>query len=303
MSAPLVINLRDGSAWERRAVSPEGVALYALAGSCKCPEFLMATEAELAAQGIAGTADVLPVPVGPGRLPFPPEPRSEEERLRMQVVDLEDQLAQATKAAARALRERDLIRERVSEPFGCKYCGEAKRFHGRRYLSGMDAAHSWERPSDEQVKDRMLARRAARFTSYVGRLACLLVARTEDLLGVEARVAELLDERHVTNEALDDAIQALRQREQQDAVVAEFVADRAEYITAIRNCRGRSYDYDRWQGHAAARRQLAEKLGLPVAWPPEDAVSLERSADRLTALLAPTQVLREDADAEAGERR
>lgn len=66
MSAPLVINLRDGSVWERRAMTAAGVALYALAGSCKCPEYLMASESELAAQGIAGTADVLPVPVGPG---------------------------------------------------------------------------------------------------------------------------------------------------------------------------------------------------------------------------------------------
>jgi hypothetical protein len=65
MSAPLVINLRDGSVWERRAVTGEGVALYALAGSCKCPEFVMATESELAALGIAGSADVLPMPVGP----------------------------------------------------------------------------------------------------------------------------------------------------------------------------------------------------------------------------------------------
>jgi hypothetical protein len=65
VSAPLVINLKDGSVWERRAVTAAGVALYALAGSCKCPEFLMASESELAAQGIAGTADVLPVPVGP----------------------------------------------------------------------------------------------------------------------------------------------------------------------------------------------------------------------------------------------
>jgi hypothetical protein len=207
----------------------------------------------------------LPVPVGP-------EPRSEEERLRMQVVDLQDRLAQAQKGTARALRERDLIRERVSEPFGCKYCGEAKRFHGRRYLSGMDAAHSWERPSDEQVKDRMLARRAARLTSHASRLASLLVARTEELLAAEARVAELEAERHTTNEALDDAIQALRQRQRQDAVVAQFVADRAEYITAIRNCHpDRPHDYDRWQGHAESRRQLAQLLGLPVAWPAEDA--------------------------------
>jgi hypothetical protein len=65
MSAPLVINLRDGSVWERRAVTREGVALYAVGGSCSCPEFLMATLSELAGHGIVGSADVLPVPVGP----------------------------------------------------------------------------------------------------------------------------------------------------------------------------------------------------------------------------------------------
>jgi hypothetical protein len=68
--------------------------------------------------------------------------------------------------------------------------------------------------------------------------------------------------------------------EQREAVVAEFVASRAEYITALRNCHpDNGHDYDRWQGHAAARRQLAESLGLPVAWPPEDAASVARSRD------------------------
>ncbi|GGS81709.1 hypothetical protein [Streptomyces griseoviridis] len=71
MSAPLVINLVDGSVWERRAVTGAGVALYALAGSCRCPEYLMASESELAAQGIAGSADVLPVPTGPEPSPDP----------------------------------------------------------------------------------------------------------------------------------------------------------------------------------------------------------------------------------------
>lgn len=37
----------------------------------------------------------------------------------------------------------------------------------------------------------------------------------------------------------------------QAAVVAEFVAARAEYITAIRNCHpDNAHDYHRWQGHA-----------------------------------------------------
>lgn len=54
----------------------------------------------------------------------------------------------------------------------------------------------------------------------------------------------------------------------QAAVVAEFVAARAEYITAIENCHpDNARDYERWQGHAESRRQLAQKLGLPVAWP------------------------------------
>lgn len=115
------------------------------------------------------------------------------------------------------------------------------------------------------------------------------------LMEAERQVAELEAERHSTNEALDDAVQALRERGQREAIVAEFVAARAGYIVAIRNCHpDNGHDYDRWQGHAEARRQLAGLLGLPVAWPPEDDASVAKSADKLTALLAPTQALRED---------
>jgi hypothetical protein len=54
-------------------------------------------------------------------------------------------------------------------------------------------------------------------------------------------------------------------------VVAKFVAKRAEYITAIENCHpNNDYDYNRWQGHAESRRQLAQQLDLPVAWPAND---------------------------------
>jgi hypothetical protein len=78
-------------------------------------------------------------------------------------------------------------------------------------------------------------------------IACTEIAR------LKARIAEL---------------------EAQAAKVAEFVAARAEYITAIRNCHpDNGHDYDRWQGHAAARRQLAETLGLPVAWPAKEVTS------------------------------
>lgn len=62
MSAPLVVNTKDGLCWLRRAVTRDGLALYAPEGVCVCPEFVMATEAELAEHGIVGSADVLPVP-------------------------------------------------------------------------------------------------------------------------------------------------------------------------------------------------------------------------------------------------
>lgn len=54
----------------------------------------------------------------------------------------------------------------------------------------------------------------------------------------------------------------------QPAIVADFCAERAGFITAINNCHPDSVaDYYRWQGHAEARRHLSERLGLPTAWP------------------------------------
>lgn len=44
-------------------------------------------------------------------------------------------------------------------------------------------------------------------------------------------------------------------------VVADFCAERERYITSINNCAPDNYhDYYRWQGHAEARRQLAQRL-------------------------------------------
>jgi hypothetical protein len=244
--------------------------LYALAGSvAEVPDEVLVSLAELAELGIVGSAFALPVPLGP--LSFPPPPRTELERLAAQVVELQETASEAGRDAARARRERDLMRERVSEPFGCTHCGAAKRSHGRRYLASV-GTHAWERPSDEQVKARMLARRVARsplpatpeldqvFEDLTGanlarweeeqdnarlRLALASAKRgrsqlrelvrqmcdalnghdcpppgekpmetvtrvTVWLMETEARVAELEAERHTTNEALDDAVQALR---------------------------------------------------------------------------------------------
>lgn len=138
----------------------------------------------------------LPVPLGS-------EPRNEEERLRMEVVRLQDLLATAMKDVARASRARDELREQVSEPYGCAHCGVAKSAHGRRWWTGV-GVHSWSAPDQGQIAERMRARRTVRVASEVSRL--------------RARVAELEAERHVTNEALDDALQSLREKDRGEGV-------------------------------------------------------------------------------------
>ncbi|WP_405956081.1 hypothetical protein [Streptomyces phaeochromogenes] len=63
---PLVVNTKDGAVWMRRAVTRDGRGLYSVADAPRCcPEFVMATLTELAEHGIAGSADALPMPVGP----------------------------------------------------------------------------------------------------------------------------------------------------------------------------------------------------------------------------------------------
>ncbi|MFJ4785058.1 hypothetical protein [Streptomyces sp. NPDC088794] len=100
------------------------------------------------------------------------------------------------------------------------------------------------------------------------------IAEIKDLLKYESSIAFYS---HRAKESIlllvAEAEEAARLRKQA-AIVETFVADRADYITAIRNCHpNNGHDYNRWQGHAESRRQLAEQLGLPVAWPAEEAAA------------------------------
>lgn len=52
-----------------------------------------------------------------------------------------------------------------------------------------------------------------------------------------------------------------------EKIVREFLEERSQMVVAIENCHpDNARDYYRWQGHAEARRQLSERLGLPVSW-------------------------------------
>lgn len=74
MSAPLAVNTLDGRCWTRREGTRGGEALYAPEKCGTCPQSVMVTLTELAEQGIAGSADALPMPVGVG--PQPDEDRA-----------------------------------------------------------------------------------------------------------------------------------------------------------------------------------------------------------------------------------
>lgn len=175
-SDPAAVTTKDGVSWLRRAVTQDGRGLYAVDGSCQCPEYLLATLAELAENGIQGQADALPMPVGPQMPPFPPASGAFEEKLRSDVARLQGLLAEAVAEKHRACRERDLMRERVSEPYGCRHCGIAKRGHARQWKAGV-GVHAWTAPSQEQIAERMKARRTVRLAAEIERL--------------RARVAEL----------------------------------------------------------------------------------------------------------------
>lgn len=51
-----------------------------------------------------------------------------------------------------------------------------------------------------------------------------------------------------------------------NSAVEAFINQRPEYVTVLKNTRSGDdmSDYCRWQGHAEARRQLAQKLGWAV---------------------------------------
>jgi hypothetical protein len=147
----------------------------------------------------------LPMPVGPQMPDFPPPPETEVEKLRAERARLQALLAEAVADVHRARRERDEMRERVSEPYGCTHCGITKRSHGRRWTTGV-GSHAWTAPSEDQIVERMKARRTVR-----------LAARAHQLGRLRAQVEALLVERHSTNEALDDAVQALRAKQSSDS--------------------------------------------------------------------------------------
>lgn len=86
--------------------------------------------------------------------------------------------------------------------------------------------------------------------------------------------SDLLDPR-LELMAMPPQEEALRRSEQRDATAciarhARDEKDKALLLAALGLADRNRADYWRWQGHAEARRQLSQALGLPVGWPVKD---------------------------------
>lgn len=115
MSAPLVVNTTDGTVWKRREETRDGLALYAPEKCGGCPEFVMATYAELVEHGVAGSADVLPMPVGPGPLRTLDVVEEELTGVSLSLFEEEQDNARLRLALESARRGRRGLRARVAE--------------------------------------------------------------------------------------------------------------------------------------------------------------------------------------------
>ena len=100
-------------------------------------------------------------------------------------------------------------------------------------------------------------------------------ARTDNGQAEHTDIADWLEERASQLAATpapvvtDDAAQ----------IVAAFIAQREEYVRVLRQCVDADADYHRWQGHAEARRQLADRLRAAPLLGPRPL--LDRDAVRL----------------------
>lgn len=172
MSAPLVVNTTDGTVWTRREAVRDGLALYAPEKCGGCPEFVMATYAELEGHGVTGSADVLPVPVGPEPQESGGYPPALPWAALMDDDDLAEFLNELGEAAIRCLNPREALAE-VERACGTgRLIAEAQ--HGHNTAPGPDAVTTvFAERADRETNPgrraayRMLAESEGEFDAYL----------------------------------------------------------------------------------------------------------------------------------------
>jgi hypothetical protein len=236
-------------------VTREGHGLFALAGSVAgVPDGVLVSLSELAVHGIVGSADVLPMPVGPELQPLS---LSHEEEIRS--LDLlsimSDRVAPTISGHLAALlgeidrlrAQRDRRRERLvalqNDALNMRGSlspnGEERKVPfplGETLTPAVDwlivrvaeLETGYVAPSPSCT--RCYGADAARFVAQGGASAACPVCEPSEIEQLRARIAELEAERHSTNEALDDAVQALRERDEQVRLLHTERGDVAQLI-------------------------------------------------------------------------
>ncbi|MCX5176772.1 hypothetical protein [Streptomyces virginiae] len=97
---------------------------------------------------------------------------------------------------------------------------------------------------------------------YRENCACIIATGTGDRIQYVADA----ETPQLAAQIVADHNEVIALREQLVKVTA-FCAQRAEYVAELHRCTRDDADYYRWSGHAEARRQLSQQLGLPVGWP------------------------------------
>ncbi|MFI8865306.1 hypothetical protein ACIGNW_00080 [Streptomyces sp. NPDC053707] len=122
----------------------------------------------------------------------------------------------------------------------------------------------WQREDNQRRLERFVSTEDGVLSINFGYLGNNNQADTEFVADARSAVPELLAE-------VDRLRARVAELEAQAEKVVSFCAQRAEYVTNLRAfVKGSEPDYFRWTGHAEARRQLSQSLGLPVGWPAED---------------------------------
>lgn len=216
MSAPLVVSTRDGACWTRRAVTEGGIALYAPEAVKTCPEFVMATLAELAERGIVGSADALPMPVGPeaddrakapwgrgedGRplLPMGAHWTDVPEAVDRRVAKVQARVDEAQPGPWYRAPATELgvapgtVRTRVDgyPRMVGQFTNVSPADLELVLYAGSDLRWCLEMIAKFRARGAELEAARKQTTAHVDHMAKTLVARTEDLIAAEARVAEL----------------------------------------------------------------------------------------------------------------
>lgn len=320
MSALESVRTMDGAVWERRAETRGGLALYAVQGAPKCcPPFVMATLEELAEHGIQ-SAELAAAVELMGALPMPAGPEPQVEVMSPKIAAELNNLRTRLAGMANPPRELFLALYDGAEPelfttveAARECCDDLAKTdaHGNCWDWAVNEygihIQFWTHPDD----DRPLS-------ETPGSVTPIVVQGSDDLSELErlrAQVAELLAERHATNESLSEAAEALRANRDQITELERPAVERhrREVRESYRWLAAHAREDGDFEGEAVVVQQLAEREQLwrredklarefaadPLAAKPwEPGPSAQASADKLTALFAPTQALREDEAAE-----